>query len=485
MRKSALDRYFENNRAAYEEKQLDGLGDLIKLMADGNRPKRERIINPAQLEYINSDARYKMFMGPAGSGKSVAGVIDVLMRALLFPGSKWFIARRDYNDLKDTTLRTFNNVLERLPPGTLIERQKEPPMKIWLRPMSAPASDIPMNPSEITFMGLSDQIRGYEFCGGFIDEVDEVERAYVEELKGRMRHVPWKGFPENAYSLGMACNPPAKAHWLYTAATGFDANDERVDQPWIKVFKPAPRDNQRNLRAGYYEDMLSTMPEDLRQRLVDGEWGSVFPGDPVIRQFNRRTHVNPDIKWQGRTAYRFWDFGYNHPMVLLCQITKRGHLQIVDEKLGHRVEAAQFIPEVAKLTAQHCGETVFDTEDHGDPAVKQHKDTGSALHIFNQAGIRMRFQRTPFDLSLKLLRARFELLIDGTPAIQVHPRCRILIEALAGGYHFKPDGATPNKDNYYDHPIDALRFGVWNMFGTTLTAADASQLPTSVAYWSH
>jgi Terminase large subunit, T4likevirus-type, N-terminal len=483
LRKSKIEKWQEQHRAAFDDAHLSSIEDLIKLMADGARPKAERQINPAQLDYINSDARYKMFMGPAGSGKSVAGVLDIVLRALLFPGSKWFIARRDYNDLKDTTLRTFNRILEKLPADVMMGRQKEPPMKVLLRPILAPASDIPMVPSEITFMGLSDQIRGYEFCGGFIDEVDEVERVYVEELKGRMRYVPWAGFPENAYSMGMACNPPAKAHWLYTAATGKDSNDERVQEPWIKTFRPAPKDNQRNLRAGYYEDMMASMPEELRQRLVDGEWGSVFPGDPVVRQFNRKLHVDPDIKWRGRTAYRFWDFGYNHPCTLLSQISKRGHVEIVAECMGTRVEAKQFVPEVAKLTNTFA-EGALDTEDYGDPAVKQHKDTGSALAVFADAGIRMRFKHTPFDLSMKLLRSRFELMLDGKPAITIHPRCRILIEALGGGYHFKSDGVTPFKDNYYDHLPDALRYGIWNIFGTSLTSADADQLPSSVAYWS-
>lgn len=483
MRKSGLEKWQEQNRKAYDDTHLDSVEDLIRLMADGDRPKAERQINPQQLAFINSDKRYKMFMGPAGSGKSVAGVADILLRALLFPGSKWFIARRDYNDLKDTTLRTFQRLLARLPPDTMMDRQKEPPMKITLRPILAPASDVPLIPSEITFMGLSDQIRGYEFCGGFIDEVDEVERTYVEELKGRMRFVPWKGFPENAYCLGMACNPPPKAHWLYTAATGLDSNDERVAEPWISIFRPEPRDNQRNLRTGYYEDMLSSMPEELRQRLVDGEWGSIFPGDPVVRQFNRKVHTSNEIKWQGKTAYRAWDFGYNHPAVLLCQISKRGHLEIVGERMGHRIEIAQFIPEVSKFTSE-LAESAYDTEDYGDPAVKQHKDTGDALAILANAGIRMRFKRTPFDLSLKLLRSRFELLIDGKPAITIHPRCRILIEGLGGGYHFKEDGVTPKKDNYYDHLIDALRYMVWNIFGTSLTSADADHLPSSVAYWS-
>lgn len=483
MRKSSLERWEDERRQKFGTTHINGVEDFIKLLVAGDKPIEERSVNPTQLAYILSDARFKAYPGPAGCAKTTTGCADVLFKALMLPGTKWFIARRDYNDLLDTTMRTFTRMLSWLPEGTILDRSKQPPMKLILRPIQVPALGIDARPSEITFMGLSDDVGSYEFNGGFIDECDEVERYYYEQMKGRMRYMPWPGYPENGYSIGVVFNPPDVNHWLYTACTGRDQTGEVVAEPTFQTFRPKPSENEHNLPKGYYAAMDS-MPEDLRMRLRDGEWGATFPGAPVIPQFKRMLHVDPLIKPAGRTVFRAWDFGYNRPGCLVTQVSKDNRIEVVAELLGHKQEAKDFIPDVAKLTSEHFPNSTG-IEDHGDPAVKQHKDTGSALTLLHSAGIQMRFQVTPLDLSLKILRSRFGSLIGGKPAITIHPRCRVLLGALAGGYHFKDDGVTPKKDGYYDHLVDCLRYLVWNLFGASLTTADASNLPNSVAHWSH
>ena len=121
MRKTAIDRFQERAKKQVAATHINGAEGLIKLMID-DRDMDQREINPTQLEYILSDDRYKAYMGPAGCAKTTTGVVDVMLKALLLPGTKWFIARKNYNDLLDTTVRTATDVLNRLPPGTLMER---------------------------------------------------------------------------------------------------------------------------------------------------------------------------------------------------------------------------------------------------------------------------------------------------------------------------------------------------------------------------
>ena len=479
MRKSALDKFDEKRRKRIKETHLNGIEDLVRLMVD-DRPMEERKPNPTQLECIMSDERWAAYMGPAGCAKTTTGVVSVVLKALLMPGTKWFIARKNYNDLLDTTYRTFVNVINRLPEGTLIERNKTPPMKVWLKPMTIVGGNQDTEPSEITFMGLTDNVGSYEFNGGFIDEADEVEEHYVQQLKGRLRYKPTADYPEANYFVLLAFNPPAVSHWLYTACTGNDAEGNEVSKPWLKLYRPRPTENQRNLPTGYYEEMTASLPEDLRQRLVDGVWGSTFPGQPVIRQFRRSTHVRPGLQYKGGTLYRFMDFGYNHPGCLWAQVTKTGRMEVLAEYKGSKVEGTQFASIILQRTAE-LFPLARNFVDFGDPAVAQVKDTGQMLAILANAGILVRYQRTPFDLSMNLLRKRFELMVEGTPALLIDESCRMLIDGLAGGYYFKEDGITPMK-GLFDHLIDALRYGTWNLFGSTLTSSQ--QVPTSVAYWS-
>lgn len=481
MRKSEIDKWREKQQLKVQSVELNSIDDIIRLMVDDRPDMSQRIVNPTQRAYILDDSRYKAYMGPAGCAKTTTGVVEVLLKALMMPGTKWFIARRDYNDLMDTTLRTATNVLDRLPAGTLIDRSKQPPMKWYLRPltqMGEGASEV--EPSEITFMGLSDNVGGYEFNGGFIDEADECEEHYVQQLKGRLRYKPFEGFPQENYHIGLAFNPPATNHWLYTACTGKDQEGNDITQPWLKLFKPSPTENTRNLPAGYYESMTASLPEDLRQRLVDGEWGSTFPGKPVIRQFSRSLHVRKDLVYKGGTIFRFADYGYRHPACLWAQIKKGGNLQVLREYWGTDVEGTAFAQLILQKTAEWFPDAIKFV-DYGDPAVQQVKDTGQMLAILMKAGILVQYQKTPFDLSLQLLRKRFETLVEKEPAIVIDESCKMLIDALAGGYHYKDDGVTPHK-GLYDHGVDALRYGVWNIFGSTLTSTTG--LATSVAYWA-
>jgi hypothetical protein len=481
MRLTEFDKWrLRRGQKAQQTTVLSSELDLMKLLMDGDRAPELRVINPTQLAYIQSDAPIKVYMGPAGSGKSVVGCADIMLKALLMPGTKWFIARRDYNDLMDTTARTMGNILRRLPEGTLIDRQKAAPMKWWIKPVVSGIDGTLPEPSEITFMGLSDDVGSYEYTGGFVDELDEVEEHYFFQMMGRLRSKPHPEFPDENFQIGGAFNPPPMTHWLYTACTGLNIAGEKVKEPRISLFRPEPKENQRNLPRDYYENMTATMPVELRQRYVDGAWGNTYPGEPVIRQFRRERHISPaPLRYMGGTLFRFWDFGYNRPAVLTCQLAMDGRIQILDEFLGHHIEGTRFVDTILARCAQkfpNCQKYV----DYGDPAVAQHKDTGSMLKLLNDAGILMRYQRTPFDLSIQVLRKRFEMDIEGEPAILLDPSVRILADGLGGGYHLKDDGVTPRKDGYFDHEIDALRYGVWNLFGVTMSSLRPEEVMTSL-----
>lgn len=480
MRRSGFEHWRDRQKEKKGLTEMSSIEDLLRLLMDGKRPRDQRQVNPTQLEYVTSDAKLKAYMGPAGSGKSVVGCADIMLKALLMPGTKWFVARRDYNDLLDTTMRTMTNILNNLPEGTLLDRQKMAPQKWWIRPIATSMSGAAGEPSEITFMGLSDAVGGYEFTGGFIDETDEVEKNYVYQMLGRLRSKPYPEFPDENFSIGMAFNPPAMAHWLYTECTGLNIAGQHVQEPTITLFRPQPKENQRNLPKGYYETAGANMPEELRQRYVDGQWGNTYPGEPVIRQFKRALHVQRDLQYQGGTLFRFWDFGYNRPAVLFAQIAMDGRLQVLGEFLGHAIEGTKFIETVLFQTSSRFPEAQKFV-DYGDPAVAQHKDTGSMLALLNNAGILMRYQRTPFDLSVQLLRKRFESQIESEQAVLIDETCRVLIDGLAGGYHLKEDGVTPRKDGFFDHLVDALRYGVFNLFGVATTSARPGQFPTSLA----
>ena len=99
----------------------------------------------------------------------------------------------------------------------------------------------------------------------------------------------------------------------------------------------------------------------------------------------------------------------------------------------------------------------------------------------SKRAVQLRSMRTPLDISLDVLRRRFEATTEGDPALVIDESCRILCDALSGGYHMDPNGTKPIKDNEYDHLVDCLRYGVWFLFGVNATA-NTNRVLTSVRY---
>lgn len=483
MRKSSLERLRDAKREKFQRTELSSFDELVALLVDGTRPQGERHVNPTQLKFIKSPARIKAYKGPAGCAKTSTGVADIFSHALLEPGTKYLIARADYNDLMDTTMLRAQEMLEYLPEGTLIDRNKSSPEKWYLRPAAVMGADgeLDETPSQITFMGLKDTLGSYEFSGAFLDEADEMDEKRVHEVNTRLR---WK---KGHKFIGLAFNPPDVNHWLYTACTGKDAQGEEVRPAWMTLFEPNPKENTRNLPDDYYDLLAGALPEDMRQRLVDGVWGSTFPGEAVVREYSRMLHNSMRLEFRGGTLFRFWDFGYNRPACLFVQVSKAGHIEVLREYLGHHIEGSKFI-ELVRQRTQEWFPSAHTFIDYGDPAVAQKKDTGQMLKLLFDAGVTMRYQHTPFDVSMAVLRKKFESLIEKTPAVRVDARlCPILSGGLAGGYHFKRDGITPFKDGYYDHLVDALRYGLFNIFGVNDTSSTTKQSYAirGIAYWEN
>src|SRR5262249_28897387 len=75
--------------------------------------------NRSQRPFHASPARYKLLLGAAGSGKTVALCMEDILEAMDYPGSQGVVFRRYYPTLRDTTKKTY---LEVCPPE-LIARE--------------------------------------------------------------------------------------------------------------------------------------------------------------------------------------------------------------------------------------------------------------------------------------------------------------------------------------------------------------------------
>lgn len=406
------------------------------------------------------------YMGPYGCAKTSTLLAKAWMQALFEPGSHILIARANFNDLKDTTYKRMEEMLARLPPNTLLEREKSAPIKWRIQPIGDGAEY-----SSFTFMGLTDGLGSYEFHSGFVDEADEVDHNRFMEIRGRCR---LKG---KSSTVACAFNPPSEDHWLYGECTGLDprgrplvGQDGRPIGPKLKLFTPRPMENARNVMPGYYESLRRMYPPDMVRRLVEGKWGSTFVGQGVYTaEFKREWHTFDNLLAVSYLPIlRFWDFGYRVPVCIWAQATEDGGLNVLREEMGQDIEIRPFAARCKAITSTEfpqCSNVL----DFGDPAAGQKKDTGSTLAVLANEGIQLRFLKANIDPGIRSVRLLLSRANKGSPAFKIHRRVSITIRGLEGGYHYPDKGegdpSKPVKDGYYDHFMDALRYGVTNIFG--------------------
>jgi hypothetical protein len=495
VRKSTADK-IRDARRKVEEPQVISYDDLFLLLMDP-RKKHLREASPTQWQFLRDPAPFKAFMGRKGSGKTSTIAAVGFMRALLTPGSKGLVARNDYNDLKLTTKLRFEEMLRRLPKGTLVDRSKDPP-EVWTikaHPIYHPETGALVSDefSTITFAGLEMLGEGgsYEFDWAALDEASEFDRMQkFTAVNSLMRNLPtwWEQLgikPASMYSIMMSFNPTDVFHWIYLACTGFNPQGRKIQDPIFKLFTPGDGENQRNLPADYYERAAKGMTEDEKDRKIHGKWGFSAPGAPVLRQFKRGTHEREGLMTKylkTEPLFRFWDFGYRHPYVVYSQFDWAGRLLHLYEVIGENEEIEPFVRRVRTMEAKKFpGHGKF--IDHGDPAARQRKDTGSTLIELQKMGIQLNYQIHTIETGLKVMRLLLERVVEEEPVLQYDREgCPILIRALAGGYHLNEKTNEPVKDGVYDHPVDADRYGIVDIYGVQELATAMQDMPVTLEY---
>jgi hypothetical protein len=437
------------------------LEDFVPLGKDGKRK-----LIPQQRELIESPERYVASVGGYGSGKTLAAAILGCLLSLQVPGNVGVIARRSYSKLHDSTLRMFLEVLERVDLGNVQYRDSF---------RGFPHRIIFPNDSEVWVKETKDIGRwlGPEFGWAWVDEASEEPLKTFEGLVSRLRLPQARRY----LKLILTTNPPFQTHWIpkiFGTATGVTMKGETG----YRLIRTSSRDNP-NLPADYVQNLIDTHGEANARRIIDGEFGFTPEGLPVFGDaFHHGKHVG-EPKWlEGIVLDRSWDWGFRVPVCTWHQVYKckvgTVHWNILHELVGEKIETEAFADNVLKETKAAFPLVIpAMVQDIGDHAGAQHNERGPGPIIrlgrppYN---LRFRYRKVinidpMLDLTRKQLRA--PLCACGWAAVLIHRRCRSVIDALAGGYHYpeKPDGTgalKPHKDGYFDNVADSVRYEAMN-----------------------
>jgi len=255
------------------------------------------------------------------------------------------------------------------------------------------------------------------------------------------------------------------------------------------------------------------------RREYEIDWASPA-GEPVVPEFEESLHVREISADPALRLLRFWDFGFDSPVVLFAQLTLWDQLRILNELCPFNTTLLQLIPSAEAIAKDLLGldaylggarasdftgheddeielatQYRFETRpvemprdalgrerpdrrtfDAGDPEGYSRKSLGIEAAVMGRYGLKLHTIRPGTKQSYQALRDRFlrTILIPGQgrqPAILISPRCRLLRQALGGAFcrstlpPYRPKKSHPWGDlvdglRYGNDNLDALRHGV-------------------------
>lgn len=255
---------------------------------------------------------------------------------------------------------------------------------------------------------------------------------------------------------------------------------DRVSYPW--QIHPLKND------AWYRKMVLKSTPLEIAQELDINYEGAA--GKPFVSTYSEETHRRELKAIPYNRLIRLWDFGYHFPFVLFTQMDDRDRWLWLHCILGKDVIAVDFAKYVQEMT-QRWFPMLEEVLDLGDPAGDYQSDKGkkSTIALIRQAtdiDIITKLNKVPLNVdkmnSARRMQEMFNEMVGGEPKIlvnrevdDVHQNLPIFVttqsmhyvhRALAGGLHYEKDKVEEyyEKDGFYDHFGDAVRYGIKYLF---------------------
>jgi len=414
-------------------------------LSQGAHVSTQWTLNPAQWAFVTSEARFSLYIGGVGAGKTFAGAARAIARMIEQPGSLGLIGAPTFPMLRDATQRTFFDLL----PRSLIQAYHKSEERLVLR-----------NGAEALFRSLDqpDRARGLNLAWFWLDEAPLCGYYAWQVLKARLRQA---GF--------------ATAAWATGTPHGRD--------DFARDFEVAPRANHALFRASTYANAHHLPPDFITELGYTGAFaqqevlGLFVAFEGLVYSFD----ASPQGHLRAPAAGTHWarviggvDWGYTNPTAgLVFGVDGDGRAWQLDEFYQRRAGLeATVIPALLDLTRRYGVQTWYcgpDEPEHIEALAAALARAGAptqALRADNavQAGIQT-------VAGLLALRG------DGARGLYVAPGCvHTIAEYASYQYATATPGAPgqgsagrrdtseqPLKQN--DHALDATRYALHTALG--------------------
>ena len=216
----------------------------------------------------DSLTNYLLYGASAGSGKTWLGCVWLMLNCYNYPGSRWFVGRKELKRLMSSVVITFHKVF----------KAYQIPQSDWkingqynyiefvngvAKGSRIDLLDLATTPTDPMF----ERFGSLEYTGGWIEEAGEIDFLAFDVLKsrvGRYRNTEYGLYPAK---ILLTCNPTK--NWLYR--TFYKPSLTNSLPREYKFVKALYKDNPYT--AEEYGKALSEISDPvMRARLRDGIW---------------------------------------------------------------------------------------------------------------------------------------------------------------------------------------------------------------------
>lgn len=428
-------------------------------------------LNPKQDQFLKSTALYCAFGGARGGGKSHAVRIDSVYGALTYAGIKILIVRRRYTDLQGNYVEPFKKLI----PSTLAEYNSQTHTYYFIN-----GSTIKLGHFN-SYGQASEEYQGQEYDWIYMDEATQFTEQEFRLLGGCLR-----GANDYPNKFRLTCNPGGIGHrWVKrlfidrqyrTDSENPEENESPDDYEFIaaRVEDNIALMNSKGGKGGQqYLQMLSSLPENIRQAHRYGDWdalsGNYFP------EFQIATHTcKPFAIPREWARYRAIDYGLDMLACAWFAIAPSGRVYMYRELKQSGLIVTDAATKIKEHTA--VGEKIVCTYAPSDIWSRQ-KDTGKTMaevFMLNDVPIVQASRaRVQGWLQVKEMFAPME---DGKPKLIVFNTCREYIDDVQA---IQASDKDPNDCATEPHEITHLNDAVRYFCISRATAAEREDVAIS------
>ena len=446
-------------------------------------------LGPIAGAYYLDNSRVAIIEGPVGSGKSVGSCLRLQRHAyeqLPSPDgigySRWIIVRNTKPQLKDTTIKTWLEVFPESMYGPMLHGDNL--SHVWkFKPRGR---DWPIH-AEFLFRALDDakdvaNLLSLEATGFWFNECREIAEEILTHAGRRLRYrngerpSTWAGiigdtnpWDTEHYLEERLVTKPREGWRHFQQPGGMDPDAENLcnlEQTAETIVLPF--DDPRRIDQGrnYYRKALIDYSADDARVYVHAKRGITRSGKPIYTEFNDRIHVK-QFELDPRLPLRLGiDFGRT-PAATVAQRSVFGQWRVRYELCSEDMGVKAFGQELKRFLSDKFPQGYEIEQLTGDPAGNERDGSdNTAFMLLAASGFDMARPASTNEPSIRIgtVNESFGRLVNGEPALLIHPDCKVLRRACVDGYHYRKLQVAgnryddkPNK-NQWSHVAEALQY---------------------------